>query len=595
MVLAPSDRADVAGAAVSCGLRPARGRATVIALWDPSVRPSAATVTATAAARRSRERAASCGLDAQAAGRVVRVLLPSDDAQAVAAIERLVAVGDGDPVVVVLAGAWGAPFLPLLERSAVVRADGSPATVAACAGMLARHGIEVAPVPVPTGPVARMLLRCGWTGRAQVRRPAVGEHGQALLLVLLALLVALILAAALGAVASAMGGREERQRTVDLAALAAADRMRADWPARAGVPATISVARFRARAADAARRSATANGLDDVEVRFPDTTDDDAGPLTVRVRAAGSTTVAGVALSQSVAATAELGPPAVSLADAADGAEYHGRLARRDGKPMRPDVASAFDRMKAAAHRDGRTLVVVSGFRSNAEQARLFAANPNPRMVAPPGRSNHRLGIALDLGPSASYGWLAANGRRFGFTKPMSWEPWHWEYRPNPGSALEAGAPKRVGTGGTIPPWVPAAYRDTIRSASIRYSISAALLSAQLRQESGFDPRSVSSAGAEGIAQFMPGTAAAVGLRDPFDPRASIHAQARLMSGLLRRFGSVQLALAAYNAGEGAVARCNCIPPYPETRHYVAVIIAMMRGYDPSGGFADALAIRLVG
>lgn len=105
----------------------------------------------------------------------------------------------------------------------------------------------------------------------------------------------------------------------------------------------------------------------------------------------------------------------------------------------------------------------------------------------------------------------------------------------------------------------------------------------------------MSSAGAEGIAQFMPGTAAAVGLRDPFDPRASIHAQARLMSGLLRRFGSVQLALAAYNAGEGAVARCNCIPPYPETRHYVAVIIAMMRGYDPSGGFADALAIRLVG
>ena len=92
---------------------------------------------------------------------------------------------------------------------------------------------------------------------------------------------------------------------------------------------------------------------------------------------------------------------------------------------MRPDVAQAYDRLARAASRAGVPLTVVSGFRSNAEQARLFAANPNPRMVAPPGRSNHRLGFALDLGPAASYGWLAANAPRFGFAKPMSWEPWH--------------------------------------------------------------------------------------------------------------------------------------------------------------------------
>ena len=70
--------------------------------------------------------------------------------------------------------------------------------------------------------------------------------------------------------------------------------------------------------------------------------------------------------------------------------------------------------------------------------------------------------------------------------------------------------------------------------------------------ESNFNPFAVSPAGAQGIAQFMPGTAAAYGLDDPFDAPAAIDAQAHLMSDLLRQFGSVPLALAAYNAGPGA-------------------------------------------
>ena len=69
--------------------------------------------------------------------------------------------------------------------------------------------------------------------------------------------------------------------------------------------------------------------------------------------------------------------------------------------------------------------------------------------------------------------------------------------------------------------------------------------------ESNFNPNAVSPAGAQGIAQFMPATAAAYGLRDPFDPVAAIDAQARLMGELLGQFGSVELALAAYNAGPG--------------------------------------------
>ncbi|MGX6447192.1 transglycosylase SLT domain-containing protein, partial [Patulibacter sp. S7RM1-6] len=306
----------------------------------------------------------------------------------------------------------------------------------------------------------------------------------------------------------------------------------------------------------------------------------------------------GVELDAAVAATAELSPPAdPAPEDVATGDEYRGPLARRQGKPMRPDVALAFDRMNAAATKAGHPLVVTSGYRSNAEQARLFAAHPDPKWVAPPGTSLHRLGTELDLGPPSAYGWLAANAPRFGFKKRYSWEPWHFGYVRETGSAhvAEQGRnPRAPAQSGAIPPWVPERYRAPIRAAAIRHKVSAALLAAQLRQESGFDPNARSDAGAQGIAQFMPGTAAAMGLRDPFDPEQAIDAQARLMSRLLRRFGSVQLALAAYNAGEGNVTRYRGIPPFPETRHYVATIIALMKGYDPTGGLADALAIRLI-
>jgi soluble lytic murein transglycosylase-like protein len=96
--------------------------------------------------------------------------------------------------------------------------------------------------------------------------------------------------------------------------------------------------------------------------------------------------------------------------------------------------------------------------------------------------------------------------------------------------------------------------------------------------ESGFDPNAVSPAGAAGIAQFMPATAREWGLRNRFDPVASIAAQARFMGALLRQFRSVPLALAAYNAGPGAVSSCHCVPPYPETKAYVARILALMDG-----------------
>ena len=140
---------------------------------------------------------------------------------------------------------------------------------------------------------------------------------------------------------------------------------------------------------------------------------------------------------------------------------------------------------------------------------------------------------------------------------------------------------------------MPARYRKPIAEAARRWNVSAALLAAQLMAESNFNPFAVSSAGANGIAQFMPGTAAAYGLDDPFDAEAAIDEQAHLMSDLLAQFGQVPLALAAYNAGPAPVEACSCIPPYPETRAYVARILGLMAG---AGAIAapPQLEVRLV-
>jgi hypothetical protein len=259
---------------------------------------------------------------------------------------------------------------------------------------------------------------------------------------------------------------------------------------------------------------------------------------------------------------------------------------------MRPDVALAFDRMAVAAMRDGVSLLVVSGFRSNAEQARLFAAHPDPRWVAPPGKSMHRLGTELDLGPASAYGWLAAHAGAFHFVRRMSWEPWHYGFTLNAGSTSVGfgGGDGRAG----LPSFVPPRFAAPIAAAAQRWNVSAALLAAQLYAESGFNPNAVSPAGAQGIAQFMPGTASSLGLDNPFDARQAIDAQGHLMRDLLRQFGSVPLALAAYNAGPGAVSGCGCVPPYPETQAYVTRILGLLRGAGDSAGLATGLDVRLV-
>lgn len=134
-----------------------------------------------------------------------------------------------------------------------------------------------------------------------------------------------------------------------------------------------------------------------------------------------------------------------------------------------------------------------------------------------------------------------------------------------------------------LPFSVPGQYQGEILMASQRWGIPANVLAAQLEQESGFDKNAQSSAGAEGIAQFEPGTAAQFGL-NPWDPFASIDDMAKLDAQYVRQFGSIDLALAAYNAGPGAVQSAgNQVPAIPQTQQYVNSILEKASLAGPTG------------
>jgi D-alanyl-D-alanine dipeptidase len=435
-----------------------------------------------------------------------------------------------------------------------------------------------------------------------VTRRARREAGQATIVVLGAGLALLLGALVLGTVARGIGDRSDEQRAADLAALAGARAMHGAYarlfePAMLGPRANavhLERAAYLERGRRAAIVTARRNGAHDVAVSFPDAVT--FAPVRIRVEVRDPVLVAGgESVPSGARAEAELAAPAdIALATGADVGEYRGPLAARQGKPMRPDVAAAFDRMVSAARRAGTSLTVVSGFRANAEQAVLFARHPDPKWVAPPGQSLHRLGTELDLGPASAYGWLAANARRFHFIQRYSWEPWHYGYVLNAGTtSVGFGTAADGEATRAMPSFVPAHIAAPLARAAQRWNVSSALLGAQLYAESNFNPFARSSAGARGIAQFMPATARELGLRDPFDATASIDAQAHLMRDLLRRFGAVPLALAAYNAGPARVAACGCVPPIAETRGYVARVLGLL------GGAGEAVAgggleVRLV-
>jgi hypothetical protein len=443
-------------------------------------------------------------------------------------------------------------------------------------------------------------------GRAAIRFAA--ESGQALILALGGAFALLAGALVLVAISGAVTGKGRVQRAADLAAVSAARSMRDDLPRLlspptlpGGVPnpahidKLVYLARARAAAIDAAR----ANGFDPrrVRVTFPDLGSfapvQAKALLSARLQAGGGVPVQASAVAEAAAPISGGG----GMSSMATGGGYSGPLVYRTGEGMRPDVAAAFDRMAAAAQGDGISLLVVSGFRSDAEQAALFAAHPDPRWVAPPGHSLHRCATELDLGPETAYGWLAANASRFGFEQRYSWEAWHYGFVAGPEPCSETGNSPAPGSDGalsssSLPSFVPAEFRAPILRAAAHWNVSAALLAGQLMAESGFDPNAGSPVGAQGIAQFMPATAASYGLANPFDPAAAIDAEAHLMADLIAQFGSPELALAAYNAGPAPVEACHCIPAYPETQAYVTRILALLGG---AGALvAPVFEVRLV-
>ena len=126
----------------------------------------------------------------------------------------------------------------------------------------------------------------------------------------------------------------------------------------------------------------------------------------------------------------------------------------------------------------------------------------------------------------------------------------------------------------------PAEYDQIIASSSAKYGVSPSLIKAVIQAESGYNPNAVSSKGASGLMQLMPGTARSLKVSNSFDPRDNVEGGVKYLRFLLDTFhGDVSLALAAYNAGLGKVAKYGGIPPYNETRTYVNRVLSYMQSY----------------
>lgn len=123
-------------------------------------------------------------------------------------------------------------------------------------------------------------------------------------------------------------------------------------------------------------------------------------------------------------------------------------------------------------------------------------------------------------------------------------------------------------------------YDALIEQAAARNGVDPAVLHGLIQQESGFDPSAQSSAGAMGLTQLMPGTASSLGVTNPLDPAESIEGGARYLAQQLSRFGgNTADALAAYNAGPGAVQQYGGVPPYAETQSYVQKVLGYAESY----------------
>jgi soluble lytic murein transglycosylase-like protein len=160
-------------------------------------------------------------------------------------------------------------------------------------------------------------------------------------------------------------------------------------------------------------------------------------------------------------------------------------------------------------------------------------------------------------------------------------------------AATTADAASVAGASGVASAYTPAVqgegaeaggeYEALIDQAAARNGLDPAVLHGLIQQESGFDPSAASSAGAAGLTQLMPGTASSMGVADPLNPAESIEGGARYLGQLMTQFaGNTEDALAAYNAGPGAVEQYRGIPPYAETQSYVSKVLGNAEAYRQS-------------
>ncbi|MDA8391751.1 MAG: NlpC/P60 family protein [Actinomycetota bacterium] len=134
--------------------------------------------------------------------------------------------------------------------------------------------------------------------------------------------------------------------------------------------------------------------------------------------------------------------------------------------------------------------------------------------------------------------------------------------------------PAAAGANGSVP-GVPQSLAPLFAQATAQYGLPQGLLAAIGQVESNYNPSAVSSAGAQGLMQIMPSTAAGLGI-NPFDPAQAVDGAARILAGNMAQFRSLPLAVAAYNAGAGAVSRYGGIPPYTQTQTYVSRVMSLM-------------------
>ncbi len=151
---------------------------------------------------------------------------------------------------------------------------------------------------------------------------------------------------------------------------------------------------------------------------------------------------------------------------------------------------------------------------------------------------------------------------------------------------LQPGGPDAPGSGlpaNAAAPVPPAEIDALVQQNAATWQVDPALIKAVIANESGFNANATSPVGAQGLMQLMPETAASLGVRNAYDPAQNVAGGARYLRGLLDRFGGdKRLAIAAYNAGPGAVEKYRDVPPYAETQNYVQNVLASFQKYSSS-------------